>query len=86
MKVKIIGSKEAMKIPLNEFVNTGIVIRKGRTELAIIADDPATFEIVKGLEKSSSYFIPTLEETRVFLNSHNIEFEEININKDKNFL
>lgn len=86
MKVKIIGSKEAMLMPIKEFVNTGIVIRKGRSELAIIADDPKTFDIVKGLEKSSAYFIPTLEEARVFLNDHNIEFEEININKDKNFL
>jgi|WetSurMetagenome_2_1015567.scaffolds.fasta_scaffold963979_2 hypothetical protein len=74
MEAKIISNKAAMKIPMNEFVNKGVVIRKGKVEMAIIAEDPETFKIVKDLERVSNYFIPTLEEAIVFLNVHNIKF------------
>ena len=74
MEVKIISNKEGLKIPLKEFVTKGVVIRKGKTEMAIIAEDPETFKIVKDLERVSNYFVPTLEEAIVFFNIHNIKF------------
>jgi hypothetical protein len=86
MKAKIIGSKEAMKIPFDVFMKKGVVIAKGRVELAIVTEEPETFNILKGLEKVSQYYIPTLIEARKYMTEMGIEWEEQNIDKNKNYL